>query len=100
MKVLLATDGSQYSEEAAGILARLPHREKLDLIVATAVAPPSTAFFSPTKQFMEQLAEEDRKHAAIQQEKAQAIFSGANVNVETVILEGPPPEAIDAAPCR
>lgn len=94
MKVLLATDGSQYSEEAAGILARLPHRERLDLIIATAVAPPSTAFLAPTKQFMQQLAEEDRKYALARQEKAQAFFSGANANVETVILEGQPQEAI------
>lgn len=94
MKVLLAIDGSQSSQEAVGILARLPHQEKLQLTIVTAVAPPAVAFFSPTKQFMEQLAQEDRKLAETNQLKIQEIFSGANASVETVVLEGIPQEAI------
>jgi len=94
MKILLATDGSKCSLEAAGILARLPHREKLELTVATAISPPSGAFFSPTKQFMDQLAKEDRKYAEVHLEKTKAAFTGANAEVETVVLEGPPQEEI------
>ena len=94
MRVLLATDGSKCSEEAAGILARLPHRDELELTIATAVAPPSAAFFSPTKEFMEQLADDDRKYAEAHQLKMRELFSGANASVNTVILEGPPQEAI------
>lgn len=33
MKVILATDGSQYAEEAAWLLAHLPHVEHLELTV-------------------------------------------------------------------
>ena len=78
MKVLLATDGSKCSTEAAGILARLPHRDQLQLTIVTAIAPPNVAFFSPTKQFMEQLAEDDRKFAEAHQLKTKEIFSGFN----------------------
>ena len=33
MKVILATDGSQHAEEAAWLLAHLPHSDKLELTV-------------------------------------------------------------------
>jgi nucleotide-binding universal stress UspA family protein len=94
MKVLLATDGSKCSAAAAAILARLPHRDQLQVTIATAIAPPSVAFFSPTKQFMEQLAEDDRKYAETHQAKTQEIFTGANASVETIVLEGTPQEVI------
>lgn len=94
MRVLLATDGSRSSEEAAAFLARLPHRERLQLTIVTAVAPPSSAFFSPTKEFMEQLAKDDRKSAETHQLRTREDFLGANAEVETVVLDGSPQEKI------
>lgn len=94
MKVLLATDGSPCSDEAAAILARLPHREPLEVTVLTAVSPLSTSFLSPTRQFMEQLAKEDRKLAEVYQSKAKAVFFGANATVNTILLDGIAPEVI------
>jgi nucleotide-binding universal stress UspA family protein len=94
MKILLATDGSNSSRDAATMLARLPHREKFELIVATAITPPATAFFSPTREFMQQLVEEDRKDAATYQQQTREIFAGANASCETVLLDGVAEEAI------
>ena len=39
-KVLLASDGSSYAEEAAWFLSHLPHNEKLELYVLTVVQVP------------------------------------------------------------
>lgn len=94
MKVLLATDGSACSEQAAAMLARLPHHEKLDLKIVTVVGPPSVGFFSPAKEFMEQLSREDRKLAELRQQKTAEVFAGANAAIETVVLDGYPAEMI------
>jgi nucleotide-binding universal stress UspA family protein len=35
MKVLIATDGSEHAEQAAKLLARLPHVDRLDLTIVS-----------------------------------------------------------------
>lgn len=96
MKVLLATDGSPHSEEAAWFLSRLPHREPLELSIVTVVSPPITAFYSPTREFIQQIAKDDREFAESQQIAARQCFEGANAEITCHILEGRPHEQIAA----
>jgi len=81
MKVLLATDGSKCSEEAAWLLSRLPHRDPLQLTVLTVLSPPMTAFYSPTKQFMDEIVKQDRSYAEQRQQSVAEMFQGANAEV-------------------
>lgn len=94
MRVLLATDGSKCSEEAAWLLSRLPHRDKLQLTILTVLSPPLTAFYSPTKQFMDDIVKEDRSYAEKSQAKLAEMFEGANVDVHCKIVEGDTHETI------
>ncbi len=98
MKVLLASDGSQYSEEAAWVLSRLPHREKLEITILSVLSPPVTSFYSPTKEFMEEMVKEDRAYAEQRQRAVSEMFEGANAEVNCQIVEGDAQETIvDAA---
>lgn len=94
MNVLLASDGSKWSEEAAWLLSRLPHQDALRLTIVTVIAPPIAAFYSPTKQFMDQIIEDDRNFAQTQQAKIAEMFRGANAEVDCRILEGRAQERI------
>ena len=94
MKVLLATDGSSCSEEAAWVLSRLPHRDKLQLTILTVLSPPVTAFYSPTKEFMEEMVKEDRAYAEQRQKTIAEMFEGANVDLECRVVEGNVQETI------
>jgi nucleotide-binding universal stress UspA family protein len=94
MKVLLATDGSTCSEEAAGLLSRLPHHDPLELSILSVISPPMSAFHSPAKQFMDEIAANDRKFAESHQAKVRDMFSGANASIQNQILEGRAQEVI------
>jgi nucleotide-binding universal stress UspA family protein len=94
MKVLLATDGSRCSEEAAWLLSRLPHRDKLELTMVTVISPPLAAFHSPTKQFVDRIADDDRKFAEAQQAKVREMFAGANAELDSQICQGRAQERI------
>ncbi|MEM8670180.1 MAG: universal stress protein [Planctomycetota bacterium] len=94
MKVLLATDGSKCSEEAAWVLSRLPHREKLELTVLTVLSPPATAFYSPTKDLMEEMVREDRAYAEKRQTVIAEMFEGANLDLSCEVIEGNAQETI------
>lgn len=94
MKVLLAIDGSKCSEDAARMLSHLPHQETLDLTILSVVAAPITAFYSPAKQFMDEITEDDRRFARKRQAAIEEMFTGANAIVQTKIREGRPAETI------
>lgn len=96
MKVLLATDGSKYSTEAAWLLSRLPHRDPLELTILTVVSPPMVAFYSPTKPFMDRIIQEDRRFAEAQQAKVREMFTGADATMDALIVQGDPQECIVA----
>ncbi|MGB0597049.1 MAG: universal stress protein [Rubripirellula sp.] len=102
MRVLLATDGSKCSEEAAWFLSRLPHQGQLDLTILTVLSPPVTSFYSPTKDLMTELIKEDRVYAEQRQRTIIEMFEGANANVECRIVEGDSRESIVdyAAQCK
>lgn len=102
MRVLLATDGSKCSEEAAWFLSRLPHQGKLELTILTVLSPPVTSFYSPTKDLMTEMIKEDRVYAEQRQRTIIEMFEGANANVECRIVEGDSRESIVdyAAQCK
>lgn len=94
MKVLLAIDGSKCSEDAARLLSHLPHQETLDITVLSVVAAPITAFYSPAKQFMDEITEDDRRYAKRRQAVITDMFQGANASVKAEIRNGRPAETI------
>jgi len=94
MKVLLASDGSSCSEEAAWLLSRLPHREKVELTLLTVLSPPVAAFYSPTKDFMDEMVQEDRVFAEKRQTTIAEMFDGANIDLECRVMEGNAQETI------
>ena len=88
MKVILATDGSQFAEEAAWLLAHLPHSEKLELIVLFVSNMPSLHGASNTAELMEQLEAADKTKAASLFTHLKDIFDGANASIELVVSHG------------
>jgi nucleotide-binding universal stress UspA family protein len=76
------------------LLSRLPHQDELQLTILTVVAPPIAAFYSPTKQFMDQIVEDDRQFAQSRQAKIAEMFTGANAVVDCQITEGRAQERI------
>lgn len=94
MRVILATDGSQHAEEAAWLLAHLPHSEKLELTVV---------YVSNTVRLQGAIIPVDLMKQYVIDEKARAeknflhlskVFEGANVSLEFDILEGHVGQAI------
>ena len=88
MKVILATDGSQFAEEAAWLLAHLPHSEKLDLIVLFISNMPNLHGSSNTTDLMERLEIADKEKAASLFSYLKEIFDGANASIELVVRHG------------
>lgn len=94
MQVLLATDGSVYANEAAWLLAHLPHQERLELTVLSVVFAPEVHGTIETKSWMSQRAEADKRQAERNFREIEAMFQGANVDLEHAIAEGHVAETI------
>ena len=88
MKVILATDGSQFAEEAAWLLAHLPHSEKLELIVLFISNIPNLHGAGNTLELMEQLKVADRQKSASLFAHLKELFDGANASIELVVSHG------------
>lgn len=86
MKVILATDGSQYAEEAAWLLAHLPHTETLELTVLFVCNIPSLG--GPASELTRRLQAEDQERASKVYEHLREIFEGANAILELVVAHG------------
>lgn len=93
-KVILATDGSKFSEEAAWFLSHLPHREKLELIVVTVVELPTVNRGFPTSDWIERAIEREKFLAQENFAEVEEMFAGANVTLRHEICEGNRGEAI------
>lgn len=88
MKVLIATDGSKYADEAAAFVARLPHRERLDVTIV-AVTPSIEIYGNPEMVgWKQRYYEEEKKKAEQSCERIERLFMGANVTIESVLLTG------------
>ena len=92
MRVILATDGSQHAEEAAWLLAHLPHSDKLELTVVyvsnTVRWQASSRLMSELTRLQERIAEEEKSQAKKIFQRAKEIFEGANAALDLVVLEG------------
>jgi nucleotide-binding universal stress UspA family protein len=88
MKLLLATDGSKYAEEAAWLLSRLPHTEKLELTVLYVSNMPNLQGVGNATELLKQFKTADKEKADSILEQTNSIFEGANVTTELVVVEG------------
>lgn len=88
MKILLATDGSKHATEAAELLARLPHKERLELTVLFVSYAWEAYGSQEVVDWMERSLAAERERASKVFEHIQEMFSGADVNVECVFLKG------------
>ncbi len=88
MKVLLATDGSQYAEEAAWLLAHLPHAEKLELTVLFVSNIPHLHGAGNIEDLSKRLEMADKEKSATLFIHLNSIFEGANASLELVVGTG------------
>jgi len=88
MKIILATDGSQYAEEAAWLLAHLPHSERLELTVLYISNLPNLHGARNIEDLIAQLEKADREKTATLFAHLQEIFEGANTTLELVVGKG------------
>lgn len=86
MKIILATDGSKYAEEAAWLLAHLPHQETLELTVLFVCNIP--ALGGPASELTKRLQAEDEQRASAVFTQLRDIFEGANATLELVVTHG------------
>lgn len=87
-KVLLASDGSSNAEDAARFLARLPHRDPLNVIVVSVLNVPATNRTSISREWIEQCVRQEDERAKQDFQKIQSMFDGANATLSHVIEEG------------
>ena len=92
--VLLATDGSTPSLEAAKLLAHLPHAESLNLTVISVVQRPFIHSSYATGELLEKAFERDKGFAVQSYGAVAEMFDGANVTINHSMPEGPAGEAI------
>ncbi|TWU38410.1 universal stress protein [Novipirellula artificiosorum] len=87
-RVLLATDGSSFAEEAAWFLAHVPHSEKLHLTVMTALQMPLINRRYPVHGLMSAFADREREFAEKTFASIAEMFEGADVVLDSVCVEG------------
>lgn len=94
MKVILATDGSEHSEEAAWLLAHLPHSEPLELTVVSVFSTSTIPRSIETSEWIrrEMTRRQDDAHAACA--SIEQMFEGANVTLNKRVIEGHASKAI------
>ena len=88
MKIVLATDGSQYADEAAWLLAHLPHSETLELIVLYISNIPNLRGLANAAELSERLKIADQEKAKSILARLKSIFDGANASLRLVVGEG------------
>ncbi|SMP42772.1 Nucleotide-binding universal stress protein, UspA family [Neorhodopirellula lusitana] len=95
-KIMLATDGSTVAEQAARFLAHLPHDEKIELYIVTALHVPGAHKTYLAGDWIETCMAQERKTAADSFARIEEIFEGANVACNHIVREGYPGETIVA----
>jgi nucleotide-binding universal stress UspA family protein len=88
MKVILATDGSQYAQEAAWLLAHLPHSEKLELTVLFVSNVPTLRGGTNIDELRKSLEFADKQKSISLFEDLKTLFEGANAKLEMVVGDG------------
>lgn len=88
MKVLLATDGSAYAEEAAKFLAHLPHAGTLDISVLTVINIPHVDTASADDRWRPDCMRRETAAAETTFEQVAEMFEGADAAIKHVTREG------------
>ncbi len=87
-KILLATDDSTYANDAAWFLARLPHADKVAITVVSVLYVPGSGRSSVAGDWVDTVLQQERERAVETYAKIEAMFEGANVDLQHVIQEG------------
>ncbi|QDT61388.1 Universal stress protein [Stieleria bergensis] len=95
-KIMLATDGSEPSLQAARFLAHLPHDETIELTIVSALFVPGTHKTYLVGDWIETCLARERESADQAYAEIAALFEGADVNLRHVVREGSPAETIVA----
>ncbi|QDT09758.1 universal stress protein [Planctomycetes bacterium K23_9] len=93
-KIILATDGSAHSEQAATFLSQLPHDNPIELTVVSALDLSGTYADSATGDWTDTDVSRATAKAKEAFEVVTAIFSDANVSLKHIIRVGHPAETI------
>jgi nucleotide-binding universal stress UspA family protein len=94
MKILIATDGSKTAEDAARMLARLPHPKAIELTIL-AVNYTHPVHGSPeVVQWLKDKSEADKVAAHKACQRIEQMFEGANASVKSAVVQGHAGEAI------
>lgn len=88
MKILLATDGSIGSFDAAWLLSHLPHRETLELTILSVVYVPEIHGTLDTQNWMEHQSEIEKQRAKETFRRISKMFTGADAKLELRVIEG------------
>lgn len=94
MKVLLATDGSSTSMDAASLLARMPHRDRLELTIV--FVNQAYEFFGvvESQSVVDRCIAEEKQRGLEACQRVAHLFQGANATVVTMVIDGHPGESI------
>lgn len=94
MKILVATDGSKSAEDAARLLAHLPHPKAIELTILSANYTHPIHGSAEVVQWMKDKFEADKAAAKSACQRIERMFEGANARVQTIVVDGHPGEAI------
>ncbi|MEM8665989.1 MAG: universal stress protein [Planctomycetota bacterium] len=86
-RVVIASDGSTGAEEAAWLLSHLPHRDKLHLTILTVLQIPAV-YAHGAPNAMSGSVDRERQAAESAFKRIEAMFDGANVDIQHVMREG------------
>ncbi len=87
-KVLLAVDGSKFANDAAALVAQLPLREQLEIIVLTVLDDLAVVHGYATLKSMQELIEHERQDADAAFQNIKAMFAGTNAQLTGMVVTG------------
>ncbi len=86
-KILLATDGSDYSKHAVELISRLPHSGKLEILVVSIVNTPKVYSDGSQALWLRDYVNEQQAQARKSFEDVQQLFEGANVDLQHIVQQ-------------
>ena len=88
MNVLLAMDGSASSMEAAQFFCRLPHKDRLDVTVLTAIGLPDIPLTVSTDLWYSKYVDGQKQFCEKTYAKVEELFDGANASLRHISKQG------------